>query len=134
MTQNHWLAKSISDASWSALIRNLEYKAVASGSKLVKVNARNTSKTCSRCGAIVEMPLNKREFLCLHCGLSCHRDINASINILKVSTDYAELNACGDSAPTTEQSIANGIVKAGTITTKPSTSSVVGSPILKTKF
>lgn len=94
MLKSHWLAKSISDASWSTFIRNLEYKAVTSGSKLVKVNARNTSKTCSKCGTITEMPLNKREFLCPKCGFACHRDLNASINILKVGTDCPELNAC----------------------------------------
>jgi len=115
MVRNHCLAKQVTDASWSTFIRNLEYKAVTSGSELVKVNPRNTSKTCSRCGTIIEMPLSKREFLCPDCGFACHRDLNASHNILKVGTDCAELNACGDSASTTEQSVASGIVEAGTI-------------------
>jgi len=115
MVRNHCLAKHISDASWNTFIRNLEYKAVTSGSELMKVNARNTSKTCSKCGTIVEMPLNKRKFLCQNCGFACHRDLNASINILKVGTDCAELNACGDSASTIEQSIANGVAESGTI-------------------
>jgi putative transposase len=82
MLKNHWLAKSIGDASWNTFIRNLEYKAVTSGSELVKVNARNTSKGCSNCGTIIKMPLSKREFLCPKCGFVCHRDLNASINIL----------------------------------------------------
>jgi len=82
MLKSHWLAKSIGDASWNTFIRNLEYKAVTSGSNLVKVNARNTSKTCSECGTIAEMPLAKRKFACPKCGLCCHRDLNASINIL----------------------------------------------------
>ena len=82
MIHNHYLAKHITDASWSNFIKCLEYKAVTSGSKLVKVNPRNTSKTCSRCGTIIKMSLNKREFLCPSCGFACHRDINASINIL----------------------------------------------------
>jgi putative transposase len=114
MVRNHHLAKYITDASWNTFIRNLEYKAVTSGSELVKINPRNTSKTCSNCGTIIEMPLNKREFHCPSCGLSCHRDLNASINILKVGTDCAELNACGDSTSTTEQSVASGTVEAGT--------------------
>jgi len=96
MLNNHWLAKSISDASWSNFIKCLEYKAVTSGSKLVKVNPKNTSKICSKCGTIVDIPLSKREFLCPNCGFACHRDLNASINILKVGTDCAKLNACGD--------------------------------------
>jgi putative transposase len=94
MVQNHWLAKSINDASWSNFIRMLEYKAVTSGSILVKVNPRNTSKTCSRCGTIVDMPLNKRIFNCPNCGFISHRDTNASFNILKVGQDLSEPNAC----------------------------------------
>jgi putative transposase len=128
MLNNHWMAKSISDASWSNFIKCLEYKAVTSGSKLVKVNPRNTSKTCSKCGTITEMPLSKREFLCLSCGFACHRDLNASINILKVGTDCPELNACEHNV---RPSLGKAIVdEAGTIMTEPSTSSVIGSPTL----
>jgi putative transposase len=128
--KNQFLAKHISDVSWGDFIKNLEYKAVTSGSELVKVNPRNTSKTCSRCVTIIDMPLSKRDFLCINCSLSCHRDLNASRNILRVGTDCAELNACGDFVSTIEQSVANRIIEAGTITTKPSTNSVVGSPII----
>jgi putative transposase len=95
MVKNHHLAKHISDASWDAFIRMLEYKAVTSGSRLVKVNPRNTSKTCSRCGAIIGMPLNQRQFNCSVCGFVCHRDLNAAINILKVGRDSPEPNARG---------------------------------------
>ncbi len=128
MLNNHWMAKSISDASWSNFIRCLEYKAVTSGSKLVKVNPRNTSKTCSKCGTIVEMPLSKREFLCPKCGFVCHRDLNASINILKVGQDLPKLNACEHNV---RPSFGKAVVdEAGTIMTEPSTSSVIGSPTL----
>lgn len=81
MLKNHWLAKGITDASWNSFMQMLSYKAVTCGGQLVKVNPRGTSKTCSKCGTIVEMPLSKREFLCPDCGFACHRDINASINI-----------------------------------------------------
>ena len=125
MLNNHWLAKSISDASWNSFVQMLSYKAVTCGGQLVKVNPRNTSKTCSKCGIIIEMPLNKREFLCPKCGFACHRDLNASINILKVGTDCAELNACGPS-------LVKAVVdEAGTIMTEPSTSSVIGSSTLR---
>lgn len=93
MMQNR-LAKYICDASWSNFLRMLEYKAVTSGSTLVKVNPRNTSKTCSRCGTIVDMPLNKRIFNCPKCGFTSHRDTNASFNILKVGQDLPKSNAC----------------------------------------
>ena len=125
MLNNHWLAKSISDASWNSFVQMLSYKAVTCGGQLVKVDPRNTSKTCSKCGTIKEMPLSKRLFLCPKCGFACHRDLNASINILKVGTDCAELNAC-------EHNVRPSLVKAvvnetGTIMTEPSTSSVIGS-------
>ncbi len=96
MVKNHKLAKHINDASWNSFIRMLSYKAVRSGGQFVKVNPRNTSKTCSNCGAIKEMPLSERQFQCFKCGFACHRDLNASINIRRVGMDYAELNACGD--------------------------------------
>jgi putative transposase len=115
MVRNHCLAKHIGDASWNTFVNMLSYKAVTCGGQLMNINPKNTSKTCSKCGTITEMPLSKREFLCPSCGFACHRDLNASYNILKVGTDCAELNACGDSASTTEQSVANEIVEAGTI-------------------
>ncbi len=95
MVRNHHLAKHISDASWSNFIKCLEYKAVTSGSKLVKVNPRGTSMACSKCGNIQDMPLAIREFSCASCGFACHRDLNSSYNIL-VRADCPELNACGD--------------------------------------
>ena len=96
MVKNHCLAKHISDASWGRLRQMLSYKAVISGGKLVEINPKNTSKTCSECGNVMDMPLSQREFKCNICGHTADRDLNASKNILKVGMDYAELNACGD--------------------------------------
>jgi putative transposase len=95
MVKNHCLAKHISDASWNAFINMLSYKAVTRGGQLIKVSARNTSKTCSKCGVVINMPLANRKFLCPSCGFVSHRDLNASNNILcKVRLDEPELNAC----------------------------------------
>jgi putative transposase len=58
----------------------LEYKAKLHDSSIVKVNEYMTSKTCSNCGNIKEMPLNKRVYEC-SCGMKEDRDINSSINI-----------------------------------------------------
>lgn len=82
MLRNHCFSKHISDASWGRL-QFLPYKAVTCGRRVVKVNPRNTSKTCSNCGTVVDMPLAKRKFLCPNCGFVAHRDLNASINIAK---------------------------------------------------
>ena len=47
---------------------------------LIKVDPRNTSKTCSNCQKIhVNMDLSVRE---MNCGLILDRDVNAAINIL----------------------------------------------------
>jgi putative transposase len=97
MVHNHFLAKYITDASWNVFIKMLEYKAVASGSILIKVNPRNTSRTCSRCGAVAEKSPYQRMFSCSVCGFACDRDLNASINILKVGQDLSEPNARGHS-------------------------------------
>jgi putative transposase len=80
MVKNHHLAKHIHDASWNSFIQMLSYKAVDCGGQLIKVDPRNTSKTCSNCGNMQEMPLSERTFKCLKCGFVCDRDLNASIN------------------------------------------------------
>lgn len=113
MIKDSWLAKSISDVSWNKFIQMLSYKAVTSGGQFIKVNPRNTSKTCSKCGTIKKMPLSQREFKCSNCGFVCHRDLNAALNILKVGTDCAELNACEhDVRPSLSKAIVD---EAGTI-------------------
>ena len=86
MVKNHNLAQSIYDASWNRFIQMLSYKAESAGLRIIKVDARNTSKECSNCGIIQEMPLSIREYNCSRCGMQMDRDINASINILNRAT------------------------------------------------
>ncbi len=117
MLKNHWLAKSIRDASWNQFIQMLSYKEVKFGGQLLKnPRTRGSSHRCSKCGEWVDMPLSKRIFKC-SCGCVLHRDLNASLNHLNdtVGTDCSKPNARGDSTSTTEQSVASGIVESGTI-------------------
>ena len=86
MVKNHRLAGSIQNASWNKFIQLLSYKAESAGMKVMKVDARNTSKECSNCGNIQDMPLSKRTYACQRCKISKDRDINASINILNRAT------------------------------------------------
>ncbi len=86
MIRNHRLAQSIHNASWNRFINMLSYKAESAGMKVIKVDARNTSKECSKCGNIMDMPLSIREYNCNRCGMRLDRDLNASINILKRAT------------------------------------------------
>jgi putative transposase len=93
MVRNHRLAKSISDAAWSAFLRTkLDHAVVKTGSRVVRVTARNTSKTCSACGWVWEsMALGDRVFRCGKCGLVLDRDVNAARNILKLGRDTPEV-------------------------------------------
>ena len=87
MMKNHNLAKSIADASWGEFIRQLEYKSAWHGRDFQKVSARNTSKTCSSCGAVVEkMSLSVRRWQCQTCQTWHDRDTNAAINIKERAT------------------------------------------------
>ena len=90
MVKNHRLAGSIHDASWNRFIQLLSYKAESAGLSVVKVDARNTSKECSNCGNIQEMPLSERTYNCRRCGMSKDRNINASINILHRATTLGQ--------------------------------------------
>jgi putative transposase len=83
------MAKSIMDAAWAQLIRQLVYKAEWAGKHTVAVNPRNTTKACSGCGVLVPKTLDQRRHDCLDCGLSLGRDHNAAINILSLGKSAA---------------------------------------------
>ena len=84
MLKNHKLARSISDSSWSELIRMIDYKSKWSGSIVLKADRWfPSSKLCSQCGALKHhIGLDEREYICEHCGSIMDRDHNSSINIL----------------------------------------------------
>ncbi len=105
MVKNHRLAGSIQNASWNRFIQLLSYKAESAGLGIVKVDARNTSKTCSNCSNIQDMPLSERTYNCQRCGMSKDRDINASINILHKATTLGQRgsHAQGDMASAIQQ-------------------------------
>ena len=87
MVQNHCLAKSISDVAWNQLVQFTAAKAVEAGRAVVQVDPRNTTKMCSRCGMLVDKTLSERVHKCPHCSLEINRDLNASINILRIGLD-----------------------------------------------
>ena len=84
MVRNRHLAKSISDAGWSTFRSWLEYFGHKYGKVTVAVPPRNTSQNCSNCGKKVTKSLSTRTHICPHCNYVEDRDINASINILKL--------------------------------------------------
>ncbi|SEI47478.1 transposase, IS605 OrfB family, central region [Allopseudospirillum japonicum] len=83
LLKNRKLSKHTADASWSALIQKLEYKAKAQGKYLVKIDPWfASSKTCSCCGHRVDtLPLSVRKWTCPVCTVALDRDVNAAINI-----------------------------------------------------
>jgi putative transposase len=84
MVRNHSLAKSISDAGWSAFLTILVFKAVYAGKQAVAVPPAYTSQRCSSCQREVWKGLSVRWHHCPYedCGASLHRDHNAALNIL----------------------------------------------------
>jgi putative transposase len=84
MVKNQHLAKSISDAGWATFRQWLEYFGYKYGKITVAVPPHNTSQNCSNCGQKVKKSLSTRTHNCHHCGFVEDRDINASINILKL--------------------------------------------------
>jgi putative transposase len=95
MVRNHCLARAISDASWSELRRQLEYKADWYGRTVIAIDRfYPSSKTCSACGHLAaKMPLNVREWVCASCGTAHDRDVNAAKVILAAGL---AVSACGD--------------------------------------
>lgn len=83
MVKNPTLAKSISDANWGELVRQLKYKADWYGRTVVEIDRWfPSSKRCSSCGFTLEkLDLATRQWICPECNTTHDRDKNAACNI-----------------------------------------------------
>ena len=71
-------------ASWAfqQLRLFVSYKAQREGVRVVMVDPRNTSRTCSVCGQCDKRNRSSQEhFLCVACGYATNADVNAAVNI-----------------------------------------------------
>jgi putative transposase len=91
MVRNPSLAKSISDAGWSAFRTILEAKAAWAGRQVLAVPPAFTSQDCSGilpngspCPERLQKALSVRTHVCPRCGLVLDRDANAARNILRL--------------------------------------------------
>jgi putative transposase len=88
------LNKSILDQGWFEFRRQLEYKLMWRGGKLLLIPPQYTSQKCSRCGFIDEKNRKTQaDFCCRQCGREMNADHNAAINIL--AAGHA-VKACGE--------------------------------------
>ncbi|MBA3600246.1 MAG: IS200/IS605 family element transposase accessory protein TnpB [Acidobacteria bacterium] len=83
LLKNHCLAKSIANASWGEMFRQLEYKAEWNGRKYLELDRFfPSSKICSSCShLLVKLPLSVRVWDCPNCSTHHDRDLNAAKNI-----------------------------------------------------
>lgn len=111
MTKMHH-GRAVGDQGFGMLRDMIAYKTT-----LVKIPAKNTSKTCCTCGYVnPKVVLGVEKWICPVCSSEHDRDINAAKNILKkgvaslgiVGRERAEsTNACGEPRSSMKQEVLN---------------------------
>ena len=87
MMQDRRLAKSIGDAGWGEFVRQLAYKCRFYGRTLIMAAPWFAStQVCSACGENGgKKDLHIREWTCAACDAHHDRDVNASLNLLRLA-------------------------------------------------
>ena len=75
------LNRVVLDAGFGLLDRLIAEKAEEAARMVVRVEARFSSQTCSRCGHVSARSRRRRRFCCVRCGLEAHADVNAALEI-----------------------------------------------------
>ena len=90
--QARLFGKSVQSAGIAQLRQFILYKGRSVGRRVELVESRNTTLTCSSCGALTGPTglsgLNVRDWECLACGAWHDRDVNAAHNILNLGVRY----------------------------------------------
>jgi putative transposase len=77
------LNRSILDQGWFEIRRQLRYKLLWRGGRLIAVPAHNTSRTCPACGHIsADNRKTQAHFACVECGYKGNADVVAAVNII----------------------------------------------------
>lgn len=99
MLRNGRLARSIADASWAEMKRQLVYKAKLRGGEVIEApQFYASSKLCSCCGWKNEdLKLSDRSWVCLSCNTAHDRDINAAQNLRSYAVSYT-VKASGEAS------------------------------------
>lgn len=87
MMSNHKLARSIQSSKFYEVRKQLMYKCENNNIELVVADRfYPSSKTCSSCGKIKDdLKLKDRVYRCPQCGTIIDRDLNAAINLSRIS-------------------------------------------------
>ena len=80
--QRRGLNRSILNQCWGRFGCKLTYKAESAGGWVKKVDPRNTSKRCSKCGKVNKHIKLGDPMDCIYCGHKDQRDFNAASNML----------------------------------------------------
>lgn len=96
MLKNRHLSKAVSRSNFHKIKQFLQYKC---GDVRFVDRFYPSSKTCSSCGRIKDMPLHLRTYEC-ECGLSLDRDLNAAINLVRAG--------CPELKPAETKALATG--------------------------
>jgi putative transposase len=93
------LSRSISDAGWGEFRRQMEYKSIWYGSRLIKTpKSYPSSKMCSVCGYIkLDLTLSDRTWICPECGTEHQRDENSSTNMRNYGLRILSTESCSES-------------------------------------
>lgn len=91
MLTNDRLARAVSDVGFYEFRRQLTYKAVRYGTRLVVADRWfPSSRLCSACGWKNEaLKLKDRAWTCCGCGSVHDRDLNAALNLKRLATETA---------------------------------------------
>jgi putative transposase len=103
VAQKRGLNRAILNIGWRQFQDMLAYKLEAAGGRLVLVDPKYTSQTCSECGAVdARSRKSQAVFECVECGHRANADHNAAINIQGRSTALLGVEGAGyapDEAP-----------------------------------